>query len=691
MGKWLRRGDTGMCKVIVFAGTTEGYEICRYLSDNSIPVLACVATDYGKKSLTEGKYLDIRSGRLTEEEMGRLFQEKSPELVIDATHPYAAQVTENIRNACRDTEKSYVRVLRAESGHQEAVYVNSTEEAAEFLRHTEGNVLLTTGSKELPVFTSVPDYRERLFARVLSLPSVIEECRALGFEGRHLIAVQGPFSREFNEAMLRQYQCRYLVTKDSGKAGGFQEKIQAALACGAVPVIIGRPLKEEGMSLTECKHMLAEKFGMTVRQKVTLLGIGMGSRDTLTIEGARAAEQAELIIGAKRIADAVRLPGQDVFYEYRGGEIVNYIRNHPEYTRIVVALSGDVGFYSGARGLLKLLGPETEMICGISSVVYFMAKIGLSWDDAEIVSAHGRDCGLVSLIRTNKKVFSILGTKDKVAELAGKLTDYGMGDVLLYVGENLSYADERIFVKPAKELRDYQGDALSVLCAYNEKAADPPATHGLPDEAFIRGKAPMTKTEVRTVSLGKLQLTEDAVCYDVGAGTGSVSVEMALRAFRGSVYAVEKKEEAALLLEENKRKFAADNLTVIRGTAPDALRELPAPTHAFIGGSSGNLREIIALLLEKNSRVRIVINCITLETVSEALEIIRRLEEKESGVSWDTEIVQLAVSRAKKAGPYHMMMGENPIYIITIQARDREDGAQTKAKNTERPQEGKTS
>ena len=659
-----------MYRAIVFAGTTEGYEICRFLSENGISVFACVATEYGSKSLHEDSFLKIQAKRLTEEEMEEMFRREKPELVLDATHPYASEVTENIRNACAGTGSPYIRVLRAESGRQKAVYVKDAREAAEYLGQTDGNVLLTTGSKELSVFTSVPDYQERLYARVLSLPSVIEACRQLGFEGRHLIAVQGPFSEEFNKAMLRQYECRYLVTKDSGKAGGFQEKIQAALACGAVPVIIGRPAQEEGVSLKECKRMLAEKFSITGKPKVTLLGIGMGSEDTLTVEGKRAVEQADLIVGARRMADAVKLPGQDVFYEYRSEEIADYIRKHPEYSRIVIALSGDVGFYSGAKKLLELLGPETEILCGISSVVYFMAKIGLSWDDACIVSAHGRDCSLLPLIRTNRKVFAILGTKDKVAEIAGRLHAYGMDDVLLYVGENLSYKNEKIFVKKPAELLDYQGDALSVLCAYNEKAVPHPATHGFPDEAFIRGKAPMTKTEVRTVSLGKLRLTEDAVGYDVGAGTGSVSIEMALRAFKGKVYAIEKKEEASSLLEENRKKFAADNLTVIRGTAPEAMRDLPAPTHAFIGGSSGNLKDIIRLLLEKNRNVRMVINCITLETVGEAMECIQELQAADESAVWETEIVQLAVSRSKNVGRYHMMMGENPIYIITIQQEE---------------------
>ena len=662
-----------MYRTIVFAGTTEGYEICRFLSENGIPVLGCTATEYGTKSLKENEYLKLQGKRLTEEEMKALFLREKPELVLDATHPYASEVTENIRNACKETGCDYIRVLRSGSGRQEAVYVRDTEAAVEYLKDTEGGVLLTTGSKELASFTALPGYRERLYARVLSLPSVIDACREMGFEGRHLIAVQGPFSQEFNEALLRQYDCRYLVTKDTGKAGGFEEKIQAAFACGAVPVIIGRPVETEGMSLTECRRTLIRRFGLNPIPRVSLVGIGMGSRETLTVEAKETLEKADLIIGARRMADAVRLPGQEVFYEYRSGEIAGYIHEHPEYSRIAVALSGDVGFYSGAKKLLELLGPETEIICGISSVVYFMAKIGLSWDDAEIVSAHGRECNLIPLIRTCEKVFAILGTGDMVSELAAGLVEYGMGEVLLHVGENLSYDDEKIFVKKAEELTDYKGEALSVVCAYNEKATPAPATHGLPDEAFIRGKAPMTKAEVRAVSLAKLGLTEDAVCYDVGAGTGSVSVEMALRARRGSVYAIEKKEEAIQLLEENKKKFAADNLTVVRGTAPEALHGLPAPTHVFIGGSSGNLPEIVKVILSGNRKARIVINCITLETVSETMECIRSLKEEDPSAGWETEIVQLGVSRAKTAGRYHMMMGENPIYIITMQANDKEN------------------
>ena len=643
-----------MYKAIVFAGTTEGYALCEFLAENRVSVYACAATEYGGSLLQENEFLHVSAGRLKTEDM-------------DATHPYAAEVTKNIRTACESAGVLYQRILRPEGEkNSEAIYVESTEEAAAFLSGTEGNIFLTTGSKELAKFTGIPDYKERLFARVLSIPSVICSCAELGIEGKHLIGMQGPFSAEINEAMLRQFQCSYLVTKDTGLAGGFPEKMEACQRCGVTPVIIGRPLKEEGLSLQDARVFLSKMFGFTLSQKISLVGIGMGAEKTLTLEGKKALNEAELLIGAKRMTEAVQKPGQMVLHEYRSEKIVEYIREHPKYRTVAIALSGDVGFYSGAKKLIDQLDGNVEVICGISSVVYFMSKIGLSWDDAKIVSAHGRNCNLISLIRHNPKVFSILGTEDGVAVLASRLVYYGMGDVTLYVGENLSYENEKIFHDKAANLTEYRGDALSVVTACNEKATPMSAVHGISDGEFLRGKAPMTKEEVRTVSLSKLRLSEDSVCYDVGAGTGSVSVEMALRAWMGQVYAIEKKEDALALLKENKKKFAVDNLAIIPGVAPEAMTELPAPTHAFIGGSSGNMQDIINLLLEKNPKVRIVINCITLETVTEAMNAIR-----DFGLE-DVDIVQLAAARSKSIGRYHMMMGENPIYIISCSGRGEE-------------------
>lgn len=651
-----------MYKVIVFAGTTEGREIAEFLDRKGISAHICVATEYGEQLLQGGQNLEISHERLNAEEMELLIKEKKCEMVIDATHPYAAEVTINIKKACEAAEVSYIRVLRENQENQnsgDCLYADSVEDAVALLEHTKGNILATTGSKEAAKYTALTDYESRVFLRVLSLPDVVKQCKELGFQGKNLICMQGPFSKELNIAMLRQWDCKYLVTKMSGATGGFQEKIDAARICGCISVIIGRPLKESGLSVNECKRILCQKFSLKSQAEISLVGIGMGSAETRTAEASRAIRESDLLIGARRMIDSCREFGKDCYVEYDSQKIAQYLAEHPEYEKVAVLLSGDPGFNSGAKKLLDVLGNQVKVISGISSASYFMSQIQKSWDDVLITSAHGKHTNLVSLIKRNKKVFSILGTRNGIQNLAQEMAALGLNRAQLYTGECLSYPDEKIRKGAPEDFLNYEADPLSVVYVENPDAQKEYVTHGIPDTEFLREKVPMTKEEVRTVSLSKLHLEEDSVCYDVGAGTGSVSIEMASRAWNGKVYAIEKKALAVELLKKNREKFAVENLEIIEGTAPEALENLEPPTHAFIGGSSGKMETILRLLLEKNPSVRIVINCIALETVSETLQCLKTLPVKEE------EILQISVSKGKSVGNYHMMMGENPIYIIS--------------------------
>lgn len=651
-----------MYKVIVFAGTTEGREIAEFLDRKGISAHICVATEYGEQLLQGGQNLEISHERLNVEEMELLIKEKKCEMVIDATHPYAAEVTINIKKACEAAEVSYIRVLRENQENQnsgDCLYADSVEDAVALLEHTKGNILATTGSKEAAKYTALTDYESRVFLRVLSLPDVVKQCKELGFQGKNLICMQGPFSKELNIAMLRQWDCKYLVTKMSGATGGFQEKIDAARICGCISVIIGRPLKESGLSVNECKRILCQKFSLKSQAEISLVGIGMGSAETRTAEASRAIRESDLLIGARRMIDSCREFGKDCYVEYDSQKIAQYLAEHPEYEKVAVLLSGDPGFNSGAKKLLDVLGNQVKVISGISSASYFMSQIQKSWDDVLITSAHGKHTNLVSLIKRNKKVFSILGTRNGIQNLAQEMAALGLNRAQLYTGECLSYPDEKIRKGAPEDFLNYEADPLSVVYVENPDAQKEYVTHGIPDTEFLREKVPMTKEEVRTVSLSKLHLEEDSVCYDVGAGTGSVSIEMASRAWNGKVYAIEKKALAVELLKKNREKFAVENLEIIEGTAPEALENLEPPTHAFIGGSSGKMETILRLLLEKNPSVRIVINCIALETVSETLQCLKTLPVKKE------EILQISVSKGKSVGNYHMMMGENPIYIIS--------------------------
>lgn len=662
-----------MNRVLLFAGTTEGRSLAEFLERLGVPALVCVATEYGESLLEETALRSVRTGRMDAWQMEELMGEEAFAAAVDATHPYAAAVSCHIRSACQTVGLPYLRVSRkGEDTGRDCVQVDTAGEAVEYLSGTEGNIFLTTGSKDLETFAKLPDFHERVYARVLSTGESVAHCARLGLQGKHLICMQGPFGEDLNEAMMRHVDAKWLVTKESGKPGGFEEKIRSAAKVGAGVVVIGRPkedgpseeVQESGLGEMEVRQKLCQMMGVSAKRRIDLIGIGMGTVEGMTGEALAACQNAQVLIGAQRMITMAEVFDKPSFVSYRPEEIRDYIHAHPEYERIGLLLSGDVGFYSGAGGLLEVLkGEEVRLYPGISSAAALCARGGTPWEDVKLMSLHGRNQNLIGAVKRSKKVFALIGKAEGVNQLCEKLTEYGLTDVQLTVGERLSYPQERITTGTPGELSGRTYDSLCAVLIRNEKAREIPV-HGLEDQAFLRGKVPMTKAEVRSISLSKLRLSRDAVAYDVGAGTGSLSVEMALQAWDGHVYAVEKNPEAAALIRENKRSFGADNLTVLEGTAPEALFELPAPTHVFVGGSSGNLKEILLAALEKNPGVRVVINAIALETVGEALECLKTLPFTE------TDVVAVSSARAKGVGRYHMMMGQNPVYIISCTGGD---------------------
>ena len=663
-----------MCDICVFAGTTEGRRLVEFLVGQPVKVLACVATEYGETLIPKGDNIEVSTGRLNGSAMEALFRDRCFDLVIDATHPFATMASDTIAGACAATETAYLRLNRDDEDMDGgAVVVDSIRAAADFLAAHPGVALLATGSKELAPYTAVPDYRERFYPRVLPMQSSLEACEAAGFSPAHIIAMQGPFSIDMNVATLKAIGAEWLVTKASGSSGGFEEKLEAARRAGARCVVIGQPEQASGLNLAGTIKQLSRRYGLRPVREIAVVGIGMGSRDTLTFEADRALREAECFIGAKRMLQAVERYNRPGFAEIVPERILACMDAHPEYRRFAVVMSGDSGFYSGTKKLMpRLSGDRVRVIPGLSSMQVLCARAGTSWDDARAISLHGREGSLVPELKKWGKVFALMDGADAVKRICADLCDAGMGEAQVTVGERLSYPEEKLTRGTAASLVDFTCDPLSaILVEYKTEVCFLPV--GLPDDAFIRnlgndgGKAvPMTKSEVRAVSLSKLRLTGDAVVYDIGAGTGSVSVELALNCPKGWVYAIECREDAAALIEQNRRRYALRNLSVVRGMAPGAMADLPAPTHAFIGGTGGNMGEIVEALLQKNPRVRIVINAIALESAGEIADMVRRY-----GFD-DSEIVQLNVARGRRVGRYHLMTGQNPITIAALQRREDE-------------------
>lgn len=724
-------GGITLNRVLIFAGTTEGRTLSEYLSENRIEHTVCVATEYGEEVLSASPYMTIHQGRMGVSEMEKLMQTGSFEAVVDATHPYAVEVTANIREASQEAKLPYLRLKRWLDAETEGsvFYFHSNEECVDALEKTEGNILLTTGSKELATYCSRPLVKDRLYVRILPGMESISICTELGIKGKQMIAMQGPFSTEMNEAILHQYEIACMVTKKSGRQGGYPEKLEAAERAG-IPVYVIEPAgTERGYSMEEVCEKLqillcAEKSVSVDKSKavdelkdvddmmkdktadipkaesgiemvtpskaeaendaaagmidnkmdIILAGIGMGASKGLTREVYDAIESADILLGAKRLIEPYK-PRMEKKPYYLGKDIVPYLENlvlqsAGKRYRVVVLFSGDSGCYSGCQALSHCLHEavaekrffaDIRILPGISSVSYLASCIGESYHDAAIMSMHGKLLpGLARRIQENEKTFLFMSGVKDMRKLGTALTEAFMDDCIITAGYQLSYEDEEIRKLTPKECMSCEKEGLYICFIYNPHPKKRPLTPGIADEEFIRGKVPMTKKEIREVSICKLRLYPGAVVYDIGSGTGSVAVEMADMSPDIEVFALEQKPEAVELIEKNKEKFHLDNITVIRTKAPEGLMDLKMPTHAFIGGSGGNMKEIIETLHQINPGMRIVINAVSIETLCEIKELLS------SYPVCDTEFVQLQVSRVKELGTYHMMQAENPIFVCAF-------------------------
>lgn len=395
---------------------------------------------------------------------------------------------------------------------------------------------------------------------------------------------------------------------------------------------------------------------------VTLIGMGSGTPELLTAQGLAALQNADLIIGAKRLLE--HLPTgctENRKALYKPENILSCLSEFPA-ANAALLYSGDTGFYSGASKLLPMLrafGISARVLPGISSVQLLSAAIGRPWQDWKLVSAHGCACDPAAecLTAEGRPVFFLTGGTETPATLCAKLADAGLGDAHAIIGENLGTPQEHLAFGTAQTLAANAYAPLSVLLIEHTVLPARRAP-GFPDDAFIRGEVPMTKQEVRAAALAKLAVRPTDTLWDVGAGTGSVSVELALAAPRGYVYAVECAPDACALIRQNREKFHAYNLSLIEGTAPQVLADLPAPDAVFIGGTKGSMAEVVDAALAKNPNARLCISAIALETLSAAIAAL-------AAHGQTTEVTQLAVSRTRPAGKLHLLMANNPIFLIT--------------------------
>ena len=413
-------------------------------------------------------------------------------------------------------------------------------------------------------------------------------------------------------------------------------------------------------------------------RKVTIIGAGPGNPDLLSRAALDAIDIADVVIGAHRALAGIDVPPDVVRCELvKTADIVAALTDAASWQRAVVVMTGDVGLFSGARRLVEALSGNAQVdVCvipGISSASYLAARLARPWQDWRFASAHGVACDIVAEAERAGELFLVTSGGEDPSRLSGELVQAGFGDARVTVAERLSYPDERITCATASEIAGQTFDDLNVmLIEFAGGAASsrwPYASSGIPDELFIRGDVPMTKQEVRAVALAKLRLTATDTVWDVGAGTGSVSIEAALVARAGSVWAVERNAAGVRLIRENADAFGCGNVHAVPGVAPEALAKLPVPDAVFVGGSAGELPSIVEAALEKNSQVRQCVPCVTVETLTEACALLSGSRFK------GFEACQVSAARAEAVGSHHLMKAQNPVFLVSARGAGGEGGA----------------
>lgn len=403
---------------------------------------------------------------------------------------------------------------------------------------------------------------------------------------------------------------------------------------------------------------------MGKNKEIVIAGIGLGNPDTATVQVIRAIDAAELIIGAARMIEPFAAEGKRMVSEYKAEKIAEIVEESEE-TRIAVLVSGDPGLYSGAPAIAAALAEYSPRVLpGVSSLSYLCSAAGQAWNDAEVISAHGRRINIVSEVRRNAKTFVL--TDGNISQLLNTLAEYGFGDLSVYVGERLSYPEEHIISGTVESLKGGEYDRLAVMLIVNDHA-DARIPAGIADENFERGDVPMTKREVRAVTMSALRIQPESIVYDIGAGTGSVSIEAAMAAYRGTVYGIEVNPEAVKLMEKNAHAMSVDNIISVVGSAPEVLEELPAPDFVFVGGSNGKLEGIIDALVDKNREAkrdfRLVINAVSMETIAKSVTMLSGKK------ALKIEYTQIAASRTKSVGEHNLLQAQNPVFIIKAEFR----------------------
>ena len=708
-----------MSEICIFVGTTDGKRLARRLGACEIHTTAFVAAGFRDQALEEaglGDSVTVLHDRMSREDLARKLKELAPKIVVDATHPYALDVSEDIREAAAKADIPYIRMKRktTDAPDRKVFRFRDLAEVLPVLQRTAGNILVTTGVDTLEAYASAEGLKERLYIRIRPEEEAFRACREAGIPKERIIAMQGPFSMEMNRATIHAYGIRHLVTKQSGESSGFTEKIIAAQETETAVYMIGEEA-EEGVPYAKVLDRLGEILSVDLRDTITvtvsLVGMGPGEEGCLTRDAEKAIREADVLFGAEQLVESYRATKKTYPYD-RGDDVLPRLeqllqeaRQGDPHVRAAVLLNGDTGFYSGSTGLIfyltnwrrRMLLSDTgkfkmqiRTFPGISSIQMMAARLQDHWEKAYVSQLRGDDPEewqeVVRHLPREKRTYLAVSGVEDVERLRKWILkeDPEREKYSIYAGYQLTLPEERIFAdegeRPGLGTEDAKRDPFPDILpkgrytvmirnsepSFAEAEKEKQVLAGISNDEFLQEKGiPISREEIRTLAIGKLRITEPAVIMDIGSGSGSVAVELGRILKHSEIYAIEKEPDRAELIRKNIHHLSANRVTVVEGEAPEILKDLPKPTHAMIRGADGKLFLILQELFRKSPNMRVVIAAVTLETKTELAQLLSGIVPTEYTIL-EPEYLEINVSRNRKTGRHHALAAENPVSILSF-------------------------
>lgn len=596
-----------MSRVMLFAGLNECISLCERLS--KLDVIIDVYAEKLEGNYPEESNIYIHTGeKLTKDYIKAEYDKFEPDVVIDGVHIADVTIHEYIKEVV--VSKKYIK-LKEVKENLDVAYCKTMDDVITMVNRTRSNVYFTTGIKDIEKFSNIVDSRKRVF---LDLPKGNSYLRLAAANGVSLSRINDilDYTEEELIGIINDNSIKYIIASDDESLARLKMMYQASKVTNIIMVIVSA--SDGSLDVDEVVNRVK---AIDAVKQVYIIGAGVGNPKNMTIEACEAIDKCEVILGSEDLIKGIGIKNKELHYAYSAREIENFVSSH-YYNRLAVITQGDVCLLNGIAEFIKnLKGYEVRIVQGVSSISYLAARLGIDWTNC--VAVDSRTDNVLKAVAENKGVFVF--TDGDTNDVLNLLKNNGFENVAACVAERLSFDDEKITTGYVYEVANGDYDSLTVM--YFENVGYGKASSLVSDDSLIKGSLPMLNKNLRAVLMRDLDLRANEVIYDIGAGCGAMTVEMALLSDKSRIYSIDNDELALDLVERNCNMYTINNVRAITGDALTVIKDLPKADAVLVENYYGDTVDLIRRIAFEN-RVRAVVVTSSFDTAYKLIDLMHK-------------------------------------------------------------------